>query len=229
MDDRTFDDPQIALEWIRRIESAAADVRESDIYPRLREWVDRAAAREILDIGCGQGACSDRIGLGDRRYTGLDPSPRLIERAKELYPHGNRRFVLGSAYGMPFADGSFDAAFSVSVWHLLSDPGRAALELGRVLKEEGRFQIITANPDAYPAWTDHYAESRREGIRFEGVVRQEGSIVSRDVLYLRTLEEILGSLRAAGLIANRAEPFRADASGQYLYVSMQGRKPRPVE
>jgi hypothetical protein len=58
--------------------------------------------------------------------TGVEPSPYLVERAKQLYPQPNRNFILGNAYALPFSDGTFDAAFSVTVWHLLSDLQTAA-------------------------------------------------------------------------------------------------------
>jgi predicted TPR repeat methyltransferase len=44
----------------------------------------------MLDIGCGQGIYSDKIDLGLRHYPGIDLSPLLIDRAKQLYKSQNR-------------------------------------------------------------------------------------------------------------------------------------------
>jgi tRNA G46 methylase TrmB len=61
MDDRTFDDPKSAQEWISLVEKG--QIRDTDINPRLKTWVDQSNAQDILEIGCGQGICSDKIDL----------------------------------------------------------------------------------------------------------------------------------------------------------------------
>jgi SAM-dependent methyltransferase len=226
MDDRTFDDQQTALEWINIIEHDQTGIRDKDIYPRLRTWVNRVSPSEILDIGAGQGICSDKIDLDGRRYTGLEPSPPLVDRAKELYRYANRRFCLGSVYGMPFPDGTFDAAYSVAVWHILRDLGIAAAELSRVLKSGGKFLIISANPGAYSLWTDRYTDTRLDGRRFEGKVRHQDGSESRDVLYLHTLDDIERSLQSAHLEVEAIETFRTTATtqGRAYLISIQGQK-----
>ena len=59
---------------------------------------------------------------------------------------------------MPFLDETFDAAFSVSVWHLISDLKKAAEELSRILKSHEQFLSISANPAAYSLWTELYQD-----------------------------------------------------------------------
>ena len=211
MDDRTFDEPS-ARAWIETIEAAKTSPRDHDIYPRLNTWIQRTQPASLLEIGAGQGVCSDKIDLANRHYTGVEPSPFLLDRANERYAHDNRRFTVGSAYALPADDAAFDAAFSVAVWHLLADLEAAARELSRVLKPGGSFLIITANPGNYSAWTERYAESRQEGRRFEG--RTPDDV---DVLYLHTLEEITGSLEAAGVSIRTIETFRED-----VFVAIEG-------
>ena len=225
MDDTTFDQ-KTAQEWISSIESNKVSVRDGDIYPRLKNWVDRLSPREILEIGCGQGACSGKLELNGRNYTGLEPSPFLVERANELYRANNRRFVEGNAYALPFSEGAFDAAYSVAVWHLLGDLQKASAELSRVLKSGAEFVIISANPDEYFAWTEGYTDSRLSGRRFEGKMRLPDGSLSRDVLYLHSLDEINESLRAARLEIMETDTFRETEKtrGQGLFVSIRGRK-----
>ena len=55
-------------------------------------------------------------------------SPILIDRAEQLYSFENRSFLVGSIYDLPFSNGSFDAAFSVNLWHLLADLDMASNE-----------------------------------------------------------------------------------------------------
>lgn len=226
MDDRTFDE-QTARQWIRTIESGTNPVREQDLYPRLRSWVETASLARVLEIGCGQGDCARKLDHAGRTYIGIDPSPFLIERAKELCVTENRQFQLGNAYALPFADRQFDGVFSVLVWHLLSDIQRAARELGRVLKRSGHFLIITANPDAYAEWMSLYVNTRIEGRRFEGDMLREGTIVDHDVLHFHTLEEITSSLKLAHFQVGSVEPFRRSrlGAGREYLIAIQGKLP----
>ena len=213
MDDRHFNQ-NTALEWIETVEGEKSHVREVDLYPHLRGWVDRIGPSEIIDIGCGQGICSEKIDLNGRKYTGVEPSLFLLERAIQLHPGRNRRFVVGNAYALPFSDGYFDAAFSIAVWHLLEDKLKAACELSRILKEGGYFMIVAANPDAYDEWTSTYASCTRDGHRFEGRMRQDDGSESIDILYLHTYDEIIASLQSAHLDVQETTTFRTAISIQ---------------
>jgi len=222
MDDRTFDETT-AREWIETIEGAQSSPRDHDIYPRLNVWLRDTQPAALLEVGSGQGVCSDKIDLERCLYTGVEPSPYLLQRANELYAGGHRRFVQGSAYSMPCDADSFDAAFSVAVWHLLNDLSTAARELGRVLRTCGSFLIITANPAAYALWTERYAAVHLDGRRVEGQTRNGDGSVSTDVLYLHTLEEITGSLDSAGLAPRTIETFRTTRSGD-SFLAIEGEK-----
>lgn len=224
MDDKSFDNQISALDWIQSIENEGAQIRETDIYPRLKEWAHTAHPLEILDMGCGQGVCSEKVLSDGRHYTGLEPSPHLLERAKLLYANERCRFVQGDIYEMPFDEDSFDAAFSVAVWHLLSDLKKASAELSRVLKTNGHFLLITANPDAYSLWTHRYQNSQQEGRRFVGKLLRADRTIEEDVLYLHSLKEILDSLHSAGLTVQNTETFRESDGGMKQYLSIQGRK-----
>jgi SAM-dependent methyltransferase len=229
MDDRTFDEPT-ARKWIQIIESGPNQLREQDIYPRLRAWVERVSPARILEIGCGQGACSGRIPLNGRSYVGTDPSPFLIKRAKELQEAPEREFVTGNAYRLPFVDRQFDAAFSVMVWHLLRDIHEASLEMSRVLKPGGRCLVISANPEAYAEWMELYVNKRCEGKRFEGDMELEGKVVDHDVLYLHTRDEILAALKTAQFEVAGVESFRRPRQGRgpgYL-IAIEGTLSRPL-
>ncbi len=216
MDDRCFD-RKAAQEWIAVIEGEHGRIRDADLYPYLRTWVERIDPREIADIGCGQGVCSEKIDLKGRSYTGIEPSSFLLERARQLHAEANKRFVSGNAYALPFRDGHFDAAFSIALWHLLEDKPKAAAELSRVLKDDGHFMIVGANPDFYDEWTKTYSRSERLGSRFEGYTRHSDGTETVDVLHLHSFDEIAASLKAAGLEILETAKFRTA-------ISIQGRK-----
>jgi SAM-dependent methyltransferase len=226
MDDENFD-PHSAALWIQGIEGSGNGVRagDGDIFPQLRDWIHRRRAVTVLDIGCGQGICSTPLDLTGRRYTGVDPSPLLVARARERYSGPDREFREGNAYRLPFADGSFDAAFSVSVWHLLRDLPLAAREMSRVLRPGGGFLIVTAHPDAYQAWCARYTDAQREGDRFTGTLILDGKPAGKDVLYLRPLTAIREALAAAGLALVVTRAFRAAPDGgPPLYLTLEGEK-----
>ncbi len=222
MDDQNFNNPDIASNWIKSIESKRSfDIRSLDIYPQLKSWVKEHRFHRILEIGCGQGACSDQIDLGDGYYTGLDPCSIMISRANKLYANSQRVFAVGNAYSLPSEDKSFDAVFSVAVWHLLSDIHTAAKELSRVLKNEGRFLIITANPSSYDEWQRFYSEGRLDGKRFKGKVQNSDGDV--DILYFHSEEEIVASLERAGFTVQTKSTFRPnnnspDATHFYILI-----------
>src|SRR6476646_2602973 len=74
---------------------------------------------QILDIGSGQGVLAPYVRKAGARYTGVDASPRLVEKARTR--HGKMgRFVVGDARDLAsvrqIAPGSFDAAvFMLSI------------------------------------------------------------------------------------------------------------------
>lgn len=143
MDDRNFD-RKSADDWISLIESEDAKIREQDIYPHLRKWIWDNDITSVVDLGCGQGACSQIIPQVTE-YLGIEPSKFLLKRAWELYPKSE--FLEGSAYKIPLEDSSSEAVFSIAVWHLLADIEKATRELARVLKPGGHYLIVTANPE----------------------------------------------------------------------------------
>lgn len=206
MGDESGDSSRAAKAWIESIEGVAGEVRNGDLYPYLRSWVERANPVTLLDIGCGQGIASEKLDLVARRYTGVDISSTMLDRARTLYP--GRKFVLGNACSLPVPDDSIDAAYSIAAWHLLEDPLRAAQELKRVLKKGGHFLIVTAHPDTYATWRNLYPEKRVEGRRCQGrLVLPDGTSVE-ETLYLDSAEEILRTLESAGLQIHGQETIR---------------------
>ena len=219
-------DELIDRAWIKSIEGEGGKIRESDIYPMIREWAERINATKILDVGCGQGILSEKLNLNDKTYNGIDLSPRLIARAKELYNAPNRTFDVGSAYKLSAPASSFDALIAVNLFHLLEDITAASKEFIRVLKPGGHFYIITANPAAYDLWIDYYAESILIGKRLEGVSKHGDQTVTRDVLFLHTMSEMTKALTESGLKVLTSHPFRRDTTREksHYYMAIEGQK-----
>lgn len=116
--------------------------RISSAYERLMDPLNRPlhslirrhhpapAGTRILDIGCGTGAQLAGYVGEERRLTGIDLSPSMLERARRrLGPEADLR--LGSATDLPFPPGSFDQVLCSMVLHEM--PADMRLEvLGQV-------------------------------------------------------------------------------------------------
>ena len=199
-----YSDEKIASEWIAWIESIPKEdrdeVRAQAIYPWLSSWIKESRPRTVLEIGSGQGVCSEYVDFGDAQYIGVEPSRHLRARAKYLYP--GRNFRSGQAENLPIKTASIDAAFSVFVWFHISDIEKASSELARILKPGGSFAIVSANPDQYDLWKSWHTNVRMKGKELRGNMER----LSEDIMYLHSEEEIKQALTNQGLtIANRYE------------------------
>lgn len=88
----------------------------------------------MLDVGGGPGFFADAFQRRGATYVGLDAD------AGEMRLHGRQpgpRTVLGSGTRLPFADGTFDIAYSSNVLEHVPEPWRLADEMVRVSKVGG--------------------------------------------------------------------------------------------
>ena len=109
-----------------------------------RERVAGAAEGRVLDVGIGSGLNLPFFGQRAREVFGLDPSSRLLARARDQTQHTQVHVHLleGSAECIPLADRSMDSV--VMTWTGCSIPDvRAALrEMRRVLSPGGRLLFV---------------------------------------------------------------------------------------
>jgi SAM-dependent methyltransferase len=141
----------------------AADEGLPDYAPMLAAF-HRAHAQELramvgdlplgpgdhaLDLACGDGTyalwLAERVGPSGR-VVAVDSSPAYLElaaRAVAASPFGGRvELQRGDAYGLPFADGSFDLAWCAQSMFSLPDPAGALRELRRVTRPGGAVAVF---------------------------------------------------------------------------------------
>lgn len=84
---------------------------------------------EVLDVGCGTGALTERLAMfvGAARVTAVNPSPACVETCAARVPGASIR--VGWAEDLPFADHAFDAVLAQLVLGFVSDGELAAREM----------------------------------------------------------------------------------------------------
>jgi len=110
---------------------------------RWRRLAAQAVVRpgdRVLDACCGTGDLAVAAARRGGRVTGLDFSPRMLERARRK--QAAVTWVEGDLLALPFEDGSFDAATVGFGVRNVADLERGLAELTRVLVPGGRLGIL---------------------------------------------------------------------------------------
>jgi len=88
----------------------------------------------VLDVGCGEGVVTERLArlLAPAEVLGVDADEGHLKDEWQARTATNLSFTTGSAYELPFADGSFDLVCCMEVLEHLERP-RDALDRDQVL------------------------------------------------------------------------------------------------
>ena len=107
------------------------------------------AGKRVLEFGCGGAQCSRALALEGGDVVATDISPRMLMAAQELNERHGVGFPLVAAdvLNMPFADSSFDIAFtSFGALPFVEDLEAAYREIARVLRPGGTLAYSTPHP-----------------------------------------------------------------------------------
>ncbi len=222
-EENPFEDEKVAEEWINSVENEKNMGRDKEVYPRLENWLNQQDIESVIEIGSGQGICSDKLKDFKGKYIGVEPSKTLTQRAKKLYDSDQRQFVVGDAYHLPIKSEEVEAGFSVMVWFHLEDLDKASEELSRVLKTDGKFFIVTANPNAEKTWESFYFDHQKEGKKITGKVNVPINPMSKSIHYQHTQEEILTALKDNGLEVEQINEFEV-VNDEKIFCSFEGKK-----
>lgn len=116
-----------------------APFAEKKLMPLLRR-ADMAAARRVLDVGCGPGTNARHFGASD--YLGIDLNPGYISYARRRF---GREFVAADVRTYTPPPGKrFDFILLNSLLHHIDDAGthQILLNLESLLDDEGHVHIL---------------------------------------------------------------------------------------
>lgn len=127
--------------WQRFAKLYAPFMRSSDklyeeICTRIRPGLSKK--QDVLELACGSGQLSHRLGTKVRNWEATDFSPNMIEEAEKRGHSASLHFSVQDATKLPYAPESFDVVVIANALHIMPHPDRALAEIHRVLKAGGK-------------------------------------------------------------------------------------------
>lgn len=107
------------------------------------------AGRDVLEIGCGAAQCARWLTTQGARPVGLDLSHRQLQHGRRIDEDTGVTVptVCAGAVSLPFADDTFDVAFSAfGALQFVADASAALGEVSRVLRPGGAFAFSVTHP-----------------------------------------------------------------------------------
>lgn len=104
------------------------------MYARIRPMV---RGKSVLELATGTGAIARRIADSASHVEATDASPDMIAQAKHVGECAGVNFCVQDMFHLPYGDGSFDVVIVANALHIVPEPEKALIEIGRVLKPGG--------------------------------------------------------------------------------------------
>lgn len=172
----------------------------ADLIGRI---VAASPGRDFLDVGCGTGISSRLLAAAGCRVLGLDPDPRMAERARL----GGTETEVAKFEDWDRAGRSFDAVTAAQAWHWV-DPVAGAAKAAAALRPRGRLAVFWNSFDPPRELGQAFAEAFQRVMAGSGSGGGTGSSIwTRPAL---DTYRIMGGgaadgMRAAGVFAEPEE------------------------
>lgn len=131
----------------------------------LVQWLPTGREASVLDVGSGSGFYTDEIAPFVGHVVALDVQPEMHAQYRERGLPDTVAPVTADAEGLPFADRTFDGAFSTMTFHESASDDSLA-ELARVLRPGGRAVIVDwsaeGNGESGPPRAERYDLNRAQ-------------------------------------------------------------------
>ena len=175
-------------------ESYAAHARfVSDLGAPVVDLLAPQPGERILDLGCGDGALTERLRNAGCLVVGVDSSPEQVWAALE---RGLDAHII-DARELPF-DAEFDAVFSNAVLHWVRDADAAIDGVWRALRPGGRFVAECGGAGCVASVRQCFAEA----LRARGV-----DSAAADPWYFPTEDEYRARLERRGFRVDSIQRF----------------------
>jgi 2-polyprenyl-3-methyl-5-hydroxy-6-metoxy-1,4-benzoquinol methylase len=138
-----------------------SETRKKKLWPILASFLEEVKSGDkVLDVGCGSGKILQGLEEKDINYLGVDPSEKLLEKAREEWGEDDKRkFIYGDILKLGEIDGlDFDFVFCIAVLqHIPSQKLRvqALKQLKNKVKEDGK--IVVSN---WNMWSKKFAKKK---------------------------------------------------------------------
>jgi ubiquinone/menaquinone biosynthesis C-methylase UbiE len=147
--------------------STAAPIRDEAALDLIVSASGAGADDEVLDVACGPGIVACAFARKCRRVTGIDLTPAMLDRAREVAREqgvANVDWRCGDVQRLPFADASFSVVVSRFAFHHFQTPRTVLDEMRRVCRPGGRIVVVDllASPDPVKARAFHEMEILRD-------------------------------------------------------------------
>lgn len=134
----------------------------------LHKWVGDKPG-EILDAGCGTGVISILLSELGHKVTGIDLSPKMLNRAREKVQESNKDidFYEGNVENLSFDNNTYDIVTARHLIWTLPNPSKAVREWSRIARPDGYIVLIEGHWDFDAPW-DEYREIHEELPLYQG-------------------------------------------------------------
>jgi SAM-dependent methyltransferase len=203
--------------------STAPGIKSEAALALLVETSGAGADDSVLDVACGPGLVVAAFAPVVRHATGIDVTPAMIARARELTAGvSNVSLDLGDVQALPYADATFSVVVSRLAFHHFPHPGAVLAEMHRVCRPGGRVVVcdLLASDDPDKAAAFHAMEMMRDPSHARALrlaelnaLFEQAGLLAAAPAYYRLPFELEGLLSRSFPAPEHVAPIRAAYEG----------------
>jgi len=141
-----------SLEWKKHNRTqldSATGLKNSDTIFSKRTGFTDLKGKLVLDAGCGAGRFMEIALQRGGQVIGVDMSFAVDQAQQNVGRHPRANVVQADLMNLPFASGSFDAAFSIGVLHHTSNAEQAFDCVAKLVKRGGKLAVWVYSNDGW--------------------------------------------------------------------------------